>query len=67
MAKPMSERAAWLAHREDPLHEEVTERLLERLEDIKREFPVVLVLGGAHGAVARCAWSGALHRTVFCG
>jgi hypothetical protein len=26
------ERAAWLSQRRDPLHEEVSERLLERLE-----------------------------------
>ena len=69
------ERAAWLSRRKDQLHEEVSERLLERLEvravgansrraahafllhchaqDIKREFPTVLVLGGAHASVAR--------------
>ena len=41
------DRAAFLATSHDPLLETVTDRLLDRLEDCKRRFPHVAVLGGA--------------------
>ncbi|CAL5229286.1 g12583 [Coccomyxa viridis] len=45
------ERAVRLQTSEDPLQAEVAERLLDRLEDCKRTFPRVAVLGGAGEAV----------------
>ena len=36
----------------DPLQAEVTDRLLDRLEDCVREFPVAACIGGAATAVA---------------
>jgi hypothetical protein len=41
------DRAAFLATEQDPLLETVTDRLLDRLEDCKRDFPRVAVVGGA--------------------
>ncbi|GAX75078.1 hypothetical protein CEUSTIGMA_g2522.t1 [Chlamydomonas eustigma] len=41
------DRASFLSTSYDPLLETVTERLLDRLEDCKRKFPRVAVLGGA--------------------
>jgi NADH dehydrogenase [ubiquinone] 1 alpha subcomplex assembly factor 5 len=35
------------------LHTEVADRLIERLDDVKREFRVVLDLGAHHGALSR--------------
>jgi SAM-dependent methyltransferase len=60
-AAPLFDRRAWRAHRERAgrqgavtfLHEEVAERLLDRLDLINREFPVALDLGARDGAVAR--------------
>ena len=37
----------------DPFLEEIARRTLDRLSDVKREFPRVLVLGGAGDAVVR--------------
>ena len=34
------------------LHGEVTDRLIERLDDVKREFRVALDLGAHHGALS---------------
>ncbi|KAK9917381.1 hypothetical protein WJX75_003779 [Coccomyxa subellipsoidea] len=45
------DRAAWLQKKDDPLQVEVAEQLLDRLEDCKRTFPVVAVLGGSGRAV----------------
>lgn len=42
-----------LSQRLDPLHEEVAERLVERLEDCARSFPTALVYGGSLASVAR--------------
>ena len=53
------DRAAWLRRTHpsgdasDPFLEEVTRRTLDRLHDVKREFPRVLVLGGAGDQVTR--------------
>jgi NADH dehydrogenase [ubiquinone] 1 alpha subcomplex assembly factor 5 len=60
-AAPLFDRRAWRAHRDRAgrqgavtfLHEEVVERLLDRLDLINREFPVALDLGARDGAVAR--------------
>lgn len=38
---------------QDPLLDHVTDSLLDRLEDIKRDFPVALSLGGAGDSVRR--------------
>ncbi len=46
------DRAAAAINQHDFLIREVAERLLERLEDIRRVFPVALDLGCHHGAVA---------------
>jgi SAM-dependent methyltransferase len=46
------ERAARAIDRHDFLIREVTDRLLDRLEDIRRRFPLALDLGCHHGAVA---------------
>jgi SAM-dependent methyltransferase len=35
------------------LHREIADRLIERLDDVKREFPAVLDLGAHHGALSR--------------
>lgn len=43
------DRAAYLGGGGDPLQELVTDRLLDRLEDCKRKFPRVAVIGGAGG------------------
>jgi NADH dehydrogenase [ubiquinone] 1 alpha subcomplex assembly factor 5 len=62
MEKPATElfdRRAWRAHREratragavDFLHDEVAERLIDRLDLANREFPRVLDLGARHGAL----------------
>ncbi|MEW5300865.1 MAG: hypothetical protein WDW36_003763 [Sanguina aurantia] len=47
------DRAAYLGSSEDPLLGVVTDRLLDRLEDCVRKFPVALVLGGAAEQVIR--------------
>ena len=53
------DRAAWLRLRDpsgdvtDPFLTEIVNRTLDRLKDVKREFPKVLVLGGATDAVVR--------------
>jgi NADH dehydrogenase [ubiquinone] 1 alpha subcomplex assembly factor 5 len=55
------DRGAWRAHREraarcgtvDFLHAEVTDRLLDRLDLVGREFPVALDLGARGGELAR--------------
>ena len=60
-AAPLFDRRAWRAHRDRAgrqgavtfLHQEVAERLLDRLELINREFPVALDLGTRDGALAR--------------
>ncbi|BDA50516.1 Arginine-hydroxylase NDUFAF5, mitochondrial [Coccomyxa sp. Obi] len=51
LKKAHRDRAAWLQKKEDPLQVEVAERLLDRLEDCRRAFPVAGVLGGSGGAV----------------
>ena len=53
------DRAAWRAHREraarqgsvDFLHEEVADRLLDRLDLVQREFPLALDLGARAGGL----------------
>jgi NADH dehydrogenase [ubiquinone] 1 alpha subcomplex assembly factor 5 len=55
------DRGAWRAHREraarqgavDFLHEEIVDRLLDRLDLIRHEFPVALDLGARRGELAR--------------
>ena len=53
------DRAAYLRRHDpsgdstDPFLEEITKRTLDRLNDVKRAFPNVLVLGGATDAVVR--------------
>ncbi|MGD9616875.1 MAG: methyltransferase domain-containing protein [Alphaproteobacteria bacterium] len=53
------DRRAWRAHRNraaaggvDFLHDEIGDRLLDRLDLVNREFPDVLDLGARHGALA---------------
>ncbi|KAK9837273.1 hypothetical protein WJX81_002822 [Elliptochloris bilobata] len=46
------DRAAHLQSDDDPLLGEVTERLLDRLEDCRRSFPVAAIIGGAGTSVA---------------
>jgi SAM-dependent methyltransferase len=54
------DRRAWRAHREraarqgrvDFLHVEISERLLDRLDLVEREFPIALDLGARDGGVA---------------
>lgn len=64
-AAPLFDRPAWRAHREraarlsdaggavDFLHDEVAERLIDRLDLIRREFAVALDLGARRGGLAR--------------
>jgi NADH dehydrogenase [ubiquinone] 1 alpha subcomplex assembly factor 5 len=55
------DRRAWRQHRDraarrgcaEFLHREVAARLIERLDDVKQEFRVVLDLGAHHGALSR--------------
>jgi NADH dehydrogenase [ubiquinone] 1 alpha subcomplex assembly factor 5 len=55
------DRAAWRAHRDraarrgciDFLHAEVADRLIERLDDVTRQFRVALDLGAHSGAMSR--------------
>jgi NADH dehydrogenase [ubiquinone] 1 alpha subcomplex assembly factor 5 len=55
------DRRAWRRHRDraagrgcvEFLHREVADRLIERLDDVKRELRVVLDLGAHHGALSR--------------
>ncbi|GAQ79426.1 S-adenosyl-L-methionine dependent methyltransferases [Klebsormidium nitens] len=47
------DRAALIGSLQDPLLDHVTDSLLDRLEDIKRDFPVALSLGGAGDSVRR--------------
>lgn len=55
------DRRAWRLHRDraarrggvEFLHVEVADRLVDRLDDVAREFAVVLDLGVHHGAVSR--------------
>lgn len=47
------DRASLLMTKPDPLLKEVTERLLDRLEDCKKSFPIGLSLGGAGEHVRR--------------
>lgn len=54
------DRLAWRRHREraarqgsvDFLHHEAAERLLDRLDDVKREFPAALDLGARDGVLS---------------
>jgi NADH dehydrogenase [ubiquinone] 1 alpha subcomplex assembly factor 5 len=60
-ATAMFDRRAWRAHRDraarggavDFLHAEVTDRLVDRLDVVNREFAVALDLGARDGALAR--------------
>ena len=60
-AHGLFDRAAWRAHRErvarvgstDFLHVEIAERLIDRLDLVEREFPVVLDLGAREGTLTR--------------
>ena len=55
------DRRAWRQHRDrasgrgcvEFLHKEVADRLIERFDDVKREFRAVLDLGAHHGALSR--------------
>jgi SAM-dependent methyltransferase len=55
------DRRAWRSHRDraarsgcvEFLHAEVADRLVDRLDDIAREFRLVLDLGAHHGALSR--------------
>ena len=60
---PLFDRRAWRAHRDravcipgggvDFLHQEVAERLIDRLDLVNREFAAILDLGARNGALAR--------------
>jgi NADH dehydrogenase [ubiquinone] 1 alpha subcomplex assembly factor 5 len=56
---PLFDRRAWRAHRDraaggvDFLHREVAERLIDRLDLVKRDFSAILDLGARDGALAR--------------
>jgi NADH dehydrogenase [ubiquinone] 1 alpha subcomplex assembly factor 5 len=58
-AAPLFDRRAWRLHRDraaggvDFLHEEVAARLIDRLDLINRDFPMVLDLGTHDGALTR--------------
>jgi SAM-dependent methyltransferase len=60
-AAALFDRRAWRAHREraarrgavDFLHDEVADRLLDRLDLVGREFPVALDLGARGGGLGR--------------
>ena len=60
-ANALFDRRAWRAHRDraprvgavDFLHAEVTERLIDRLDVVNREFAVALDLGARDGGLAR--------------
>jgi len=58
-ASPLFDRRVWRAHRDrsvggaDFLHREVAERLIDRLDLISRDFPVILDLGARGGALSR--------------
>lgn len=55
------DRRAWRLHRDraargggvEFLHREIADRLVDRLDDVKREFPMALDLGAHHGALSR--------------
>lgn len=55
------DRRAWRRHRDraagrgcvEFLHRDVADRLVERLDDVRREFRVVLDLGAHHGGLSR--------------
>jgi NADH dehydrogenase [ubiquinone] 1 alpha subcomplex assembly factor 5 len=55
------DRRAWRLHRDraargggvEFLHTEIADRLVDRLDDVKREFPMALDLGAHHGALSR--------------
>jgi NADH dehydrogenase [ubiquinone] 1 alpha subcomplex assembly factor 5 len=67
------DRRAWRLHRDraarrgcvEFLHAEVADRLIERLDDVKREFRMALDLGAHHGALS-CAlrWRPGMERVV---
>jgi SAM-dependent methyltransferase len=69
-AIPLFDRRAWRLHREraagevDFLHREVGERLIDRLDLVHREFPLVLDLGARDGALARALADRAGTRSV---
>ena len=58
------DRRAWRLHRDraarcggvEFLHTEAADRLVDRLDDVAREFPVALDLGAHHGAVSRALY-----------
>lgn len=60
-AVQLFDRRAWRLHRDrsahgaaiDFLHTEVADRLFDRLDDVRRQFRVVLDLGAHNGAVSR--------------
>src|SRR5207248_1944494 len=60
-AAPLFDRRAWRAHREraarcgsvDFLHEEVADRLIDRLDVVNRDFAVALDLGSRDGGLTR--------------
>src|SRR3954454_91447 len=55
------DRRSWRAHRDrsarsgsaDFLHDEIADRLVDRIDMVGREFPVMLDLGARNGALAR--------------
>jgi NADH dehydrogenase [ubiquinone] 1 alpha subcomplex assembly factor 5 len=61
VATPLFDRRAWLLHREraarvgvaDFLHVEIAARLVDRLDDVSRQFPRALDLGSHSGALSR--------------
>ncbi len=59
-------RAAAAPEDSDFLHREVAARLLERLGDVKRTFPLALDLGCHGGALARCLVQEDRVGTVIC-
>jgi len=67
-ATALFDRRAWRLHRDraarltrgqgggaDFLHAEITDRLIDRLDLVSREFPIVLDLGARDGALTRIA------------
>ena len=60
-ATPLFDRRAWRLHREraargpsvDFLHAEIAERIVDRLDDVGRQFRAVLDLGAHSGALSR--------------
>lgn len=53
LKRKQRDRAAWLMGPKDNFIDTVTENLLDRLEDCKKDFPVALCLGGSMDPIRR--------------